>query len=505
MGVIERRTAGCGFSCHGTAHRGGLGGIVGSASQKGNALTGRAPGRGKACQDRSPVGQCLPAPADWPGCHIPGGAGSMLLRRIAISNFKSLKNVEIRPSGLTTLIGPNGAGKMNFVMALKFLSEVHQHGLETAIARAGGIENIALRKQRRSKSPIAFDVELSLGADDLIPLWELVGGKRQFTVQHGFACRASGTGIRADFSVVEETLRVWAMSQAGRPIRLQALMLEVIRGPGGGIEVSWDPPSALRGGELDRLARRMGVLGRGKAELGQQELLVTSAYVRTPFLWRFLGSLGRVGVYHFSPDRMRESGTPTPNPTLSIGGSNLPALVDWLQRKRKSDWNAVLKGMRDIVPGLTDIRVDILPSKTLGIFFVEEGVGPPWRVDEVSDGTIHVLSMLVAAADPRVSALVIDEPERSLHPWIVKELGKKLRAVAQKKTVILTTQSPVVIDVLDPSEAWVVSRQAGGTSIRRLTDLDRSLEGQWREGNVGLSEYLDAGLVPRAVPGGTEA
>ena len=429
----------------------------------------------------------------------------MLLRRIAISNFKSLKNVEVRPSGLTTLIGPNGAGKTNFVMAMKFLSEVHQQGLETAIARAGGIENIALRKQRRSKSPIAFEVELSLGPDDLTPLWELVGGKGQFVVQHGFACRASGTGVRADFSVVEEFVRVWAASEAGRLFEGQGPVLEIIRGRGGGAEVSWDPPSGLRGGELDRLARRMGVLGRGKAELGQQELVVTSAYVRTPFLWRLLGSLGRVGAYHFSPDGMRESGTPTPNPTLSLGGSNLPALVDWLQRKRKSDWTAVLKGMRDIIPGLTDIRVDILPSKTLGIFFVEEGVGRPWRVDEVSDGTIHVLSMLVAAADPRVSALVIDEPERSLHPWIVRELAKKLRAAAQKKTVILTTQSPVVIDVLEPSEAWVVSRRAGETSIRRLTELDRTLEAQWREGNVGLSEYLDAGLVPRAVPGGMGA
>lgn len=90
------------------------------------------------------------------------GVSGVFIERIRIANFKSLKDVEIRPSGLTALVGPNNAGKSNFALAMNFLAEVHQHGLEAAIARAGGIENIALRKMRRSKSPVAFGVEVGI-------------------------------------------------------------------------------------------------------------------------------------------------------------------------------------------------------------------------------------------------------------------------------------------------------------------------------------------------------
>ena len=160
--------------------------------------------------------------------------------------------------------------------------------------------------------------------------------------------------------------------------------------------------------------------------------------------------------------------------------------------------------MRDIVPGLEEIRTEVLPSKTLGLFLAEKGFGRAWRADEVSDGTMHVLAVLAATADPQVSALVLEEPETSLHPWVIREVGGALRELSKRKTVIVTTQSPVVIDLLHPSETWIVSRRNGQTSIRRLTEIDPRIEEDWRQGRVGLSEYLDAGLVPRAVPGGED-
>jgi predicted ATPase len=177
-------------------------------------------------------------------------------------------------------------------------------------------------------------------------------------------------------------------------------------------------------------------------------------------------------------------------------------MVDWLQKKQPKAWRGVLDAMQDVAPGLEEITVYPLASKTYGLLFKEEGVKLPWRIDEVSDGTIHALSMLVAAADPRTSALVIEEPESSLHPWIIHELAKKLRELSKDKSIFLTTQSPIVIDTLRPSEVWIVSRRKGKTEIRRLTELDSRIEGDWSKGKYGLSEFLDSGLIPRAVPGG---
>jgi predicted ATPase len=438
----------------------------------------------------------------------------MFLSRIKIANFKSLKDVEINSEGLVALVGPNGSGKTNFALAMKFLSEVHQHGLETAIARAGGFENIAYRKGKRTTSPIEFEVEVRFDVErerpkGVFPSHALdeISFTEPFVACHSFAFKACGGGIRAEFVVAKETLRLEVGAKpkvAGLSDNTPAgFICTITRNQEGAMEMQFEGPLT---GLPDRYRARwnwlLGKAGRRAVTVGKQKLLIASPDHRDAFMRRFSDSLAQLGVFHFSSDKMRDSGTPTPNPALTMPGGNLPALVDWHQRKHPKTWAGILDAMRDIMPGLRSIKAEYLPSKTLGLYFEEEGFGRSWSVDEVSDGTIHALSMLVAAADPRISALVIEEPESSLHPWVIYELSKKLRDLSKDMTIFLTTHSPALIDTLKPSETWIVSRVKGRTEIRRLTEIDPQIEKDWSEGKVGLSEYLDSGLVPRAVPGG---
>ena len=112
------------------------------------------------------------------------------------------------------------------------------------------------------------------------------------------------------------------------------------------------------------------------------------------------------------------------------------------------------------------------------------------------------LAILVASADPRTSLLLIEEPENSVHPWIVRMLVERLKMVSQTKNVIVTSQSPVLVDSLHPREVWIVARKDGETQIRQLTDIDPSIQEQWEAGQYQLSDFLDSGLVPQVVPGG---
>ncbi len=428
----------------------------------------------------------------------------MFLSRIRIANFKSLKDVEINSEGLVALVGPNGAGKTNFALAMKFLAEVHQHGLEMAISRAGGIENIAYRKGRRTTAPIEFEVELKVDAEWV---WRTCGGVfldervapsvGHFLICHRFSCKAARGGIGDDFVVVDEVFCLKASLTQGDLSYTITRSQEgtIAEEPDGGLKERW-----ANGQRLVPLPR----LPASQSRISSQALFATSALLRENFRFvLFLSYFFRLsGVFHFSSDKLRESGVPTPNPALAMSGDNLPTMIDWLQKKYPKVWMGILDAMLNVVPELRDITVYPLASKTYGLLFQEEGVKQPWRIDEVSDGTIHALSMLVAAADPRTSALVIEEPESSLHPWIIYELTKKLRELSKDKSIFLTTHSPVLIDTLKPSEVWIVSRRKGKTEIRRLTELDTRVEKDWSEGKYGLSEYLDSGLIPRAVPGG---
>lgn len=440
----------------------------------------------------------------------------MFLECIRIANFKSLKDIEVRPSGLTALVGPNNAGKTNFALAMKFLSEVHQYGLEKAVVRAGGIENIAFRRVRRSRSPIAFDVQAcwsspSVGSrvsESLEVLGPLAQAVARLGFRHRFACEArGGAGLPAGFQVPQETFEVDVAFRQDRTIKgLPDRLAYVVRRDSDGRTTA-----SINGGRSGRPKLPMGLalrlaptrasLGAKAPDIEKERLFLSHPLVQDAFMRVLVDLLAGIRVFRFSSGSARRPGAPTPNPVLGEESNSLPSVIDWLRRKDRKQWQKVLNAMRDIVPGLEDIIIEVLPSKTLGLFFAEKGFGRPWRADEVSDGTMHALSILVAAADPRVSALLIEEPENSLHPWILEQLIKTLRQLAEKKTVILTTQSPVVVDLLHPSETWIVSRRKGATRIRQLTRIDPRIEGEWREGVATLSEYLGSGLIPDAVPG----
>jgi predicted ATPase len=181
----------------------------------------------------------------------------------------------------------------------------------------------------------------------------------------------------------------------------------------------------------------------------------------------------------------------------------LPALVDWLQRKDVSSWNLVMSAMREIIVGLEDIRVEYTPAKTLGLLFKEKGNSRYWTAKDVSDGTLSTLAILVALVDKRISLLALEEPENSVHPWIIRQLIGQFRTLSKAKTLFVTTHSPVVLDTLRPDEIWAVFKKGGETKIENLCELDKSLMTLWENGKVRISEYLDSGLIPPAVPGGS--
>ena len=55
-----------------------------------------------------------------------------MLKLFRVSNFKSLINVEVRPTGLNLLVGPNNAGKTNLCHALRFLALTSRMSLDDA-------------------------------------------------------------------------------------------------------------------------------------------------------------------------------------------------------------------------------------------------------------------------------------------------------------------------------------------------------------------------------------
>jgi predicted ATPase len=62
-----------------------------------------------------------------------------MLTTLAISNYRSLRNVLIPLQRLNVVIGPNGSGKSNLYRALRLLADTAQGRIVHSLAREGGL------------------------------------------------------------------------------------------------------------------------------------------------------------------------------------------------------------------------------------------------------------------------------------------------------------------------------------------------------------------------------
>jgi predicted ATPase len=89
------------------------------------------------------------------------------------------------------------------------------------------------------------------------------------------------------------------------------------------------------------------------------------------------------------------------------------------------------------------------------------------------------------------STIIIDEPELGLHPYAVEILAELIAATAKKTQLIISTQSPSLVDYFEPGNIVVVNRKDGASVFNRLNKdalsswlNDYSLGELWRKNIV---------------------
>lgn len=436
----------------------------------------------------------------------------MNITQLKVQNYKSLRSITLEPSGLTVLVGANGSGKSNLADCIDFISEIYNHGLEVAVARKGGYDNIAHRKKKRSRSPVGIDLTT-------VYQWAFRGVPRNqrpvvltLKCRHHFEFVTKGSSIRAEFRVVRENLDVSVLRGENKWVELLHVGRQVDK------HGSKRPDKFLTRFAIPELLddmlpktrqetreiyfgfQRIREIIKEERVLPSTELLMTAFGGLRGLFVGFSRALESVKVFQLSPTSSRDFGVPTPNPELARSGGNLPAVIDLIQKRFKNDWEQILQIMRGVLPHLKDIEVGYNTSRTLSLFFQEEEAGRAWNVDEVSDGTIQTLAILVAIFDPRSSALVIEEPENSVHPWVIRSVLEACVSASKSKQILLTTHSPIVVNYVPPEQVWVIWRTSGESKLARLSDLDTTFLKMWETGKVSTFEFLDSGGLIEALP-----
>jgi len=182
--------------------------------------------------------------------------------------------------------------------------------------------------------------------------------------------------------------------------------------------------------------------------------------------------------YSIVPLRVRELQDPDPGDYLKRDGSNAAAVLKRLREENSEQYERVCRLLAKVAQGIRRVEYRAVGQKETLQFRQDIGLKDPWTFDalNMSDGTLRVLGVLLAAYQPGLHSVVaIEEPEATVHPAVTELIVSVLLDTAHERQVLLTTHSPDVLDYKDlqDTQVRIVTMEEGRTLISTLSAASR--------------------------------
>jgi predicted ATPase len=372
-----------------------------------------------------------------------------MLLALAVSGYRSLRDLVVPLDRLNLVTGPNGSGKSNLYRALRLLAETAQGRIIPSLAREGGLQSTLWagpetisRAMRRGEQPVQGS-----------------GRKRPVSLKLGFAADEFGYAI--DLGLPEPSSSAFAHDPEikreviwnGAVLRPSAMLVDrrgpLVKARGEGSEWTY---------VTQTLSSFDSMMTHCADPRNTPEMLVLREHIRT---WRFYDQFRVDGG---APARLPQVGTHTP--VLGHDGSDLAAALQTIAEI--GDRAELDEAVADAFPGGA-----VSVSMTDGWFEVEmqqHGLLRPLRAAELSDGTLRYLLWVAALLTPRPPGLlVLNEPETSLHPDLLPPLARLIAAAASRSQIIVVSHASSLIDALQQQpecHSIALEKPLGDTQIR---------------------------------------
>jgi predicted ATPase len=365
----------------------------------------------------------------------------MHFTRIRLENWKNFLAVDVALQRRVFIVGPNASGKSNFLDAFRFLRDVAdaQGGFQRAVHARRGVSQIRSLHARRYPN-VGIDVHLDLD------------------------------------SVIWNYRIAFTQDNQRRPI----IERELVRRNG---ETILDRPDDEDTADPSRLT--------------QTYLEQVNANKRFRDVTE---SLSRIRYLHLVPQLVREPDRSVGRVRDPFGGDFLEQVAGTPQVTLDSRLRRIGDALRIAVPQLKELNLERDARGVPHLRGLYEHWRPKagWQTEEqFSDGTLRLMGLLWVFLDG-TAPLLLEEPELSLHPAVVRHIPRMIARLSRKsgRQVMLSTHSPDLLfdEGIAPEEVLLLSPSKEDTSVTTARDDEevRSL----LEAGATLAETV----LPRTAP-----
>ena len=344
----------------------------------------------------------------------------MQFTHIALENWRNFLKVDIDLKRRAFLVGPNAAGKSNFLDVFRFLHDMVAvgGGFQAAVAQRGGVSKLRSLAARRYPE-IVIRVDMA---------------DREQQGQWQYELRFEQDNVRRAIISGE---RVTHNGQ-----------------------VLFERPDERDKEDQERLSQTyLEQVNVNKEFRGVAEFFQSVRYL------------------HIVPQLVRE-------PDRSVGRKNDPFGGDFLEqiaRTPEKTLNARFRRIRDAlqvaVPQLQELELWRDERGTPHVRGKYEHWRPQgaWQTEEqFSDGTLRLMGLLWAALDGS-GPLLLEEPELSLHPEVVRYIPQMFARLQQRsgRQILVSTHSTDLLrdEGIGLDETLLLQPGAEGTRVRAASDF----------------------------------
>ncbi|WP_438030892.1 AAA family ATPase [Sorangium sp. So ce233] len=378
-----------------------------------------------------------------------------MITHVYVSNYGSIgAGLELTLGALTALVGPPGSGKGCLLDAVRFLAECASGALDQA---ASSRRSGALQRPRRDGALTTLGVAVSR------------------TEGHGFWLVQIEPGERdGEIRVKSETAAWWQRSALTRLVKPG--VRDVFDAGSDSPEVSFDRLKGSPKGFSRKDKGRSGTLAyRGVAPIAVSGARLVLPLLSDGPLTPMLDELRRAVLYSLAPRTLRAPQKLSASRRLRASGDNWGSVLRALEKERWKD---------DFLAGLSQVIGDVDGARAVssgGLLVPElrhgvDGDGRErWRAaaDE-PDATLRLAAIVTALSqEPPLVLAGFEHPDAGLDRGALPALLEHLRGASAQRHILLTTESPALLDLLPLDAVYAVELRDGSTTASRVDEPQR--------------------------------
>ncbi|WP_203713456.1 AAA family ATPase [Asanoa siamensis] len=354
-----------------------------------------------------------------------------MLVTLAVENYRSLRRLVLPLRRLNVVTGANGTGKSSLYRALRLLAAASRNGAVAALAREGGLPSTLWA------GPETIGRAVRAGEH---PVQGTVRSKR-VALRLGFAGDSFGYAIDLGLPQIVPDTTLFALDPE---IKAEVTWTGPVLRPGTRLTERTNAAVGVRGpdGSWRATTLRLRPYDSMLAEFVDPELAPDLMLLRERIRsWRFYD---QVRTDADAPMRAAAIGTRTP--VLSADGADLAPALQTIREVGEAD--ALAAAVDLAFPG-SRLGIDATAGR-FALRLTQPGMLRPLDASELSDGTLRYLSWVAALLTPRPpELLVLNEPENSLHPDLVRPLAALIAGAAYRMQIVVVTHSRALASALD--------------------------------------------------------